>query len=734
MNSFRRKPIMIALAAVMATGPQIQPVMALQQSAGAAEAELLIYGDIGDSWWGESVTALSVVQQLGQLDPSVTQINVRINSLGGSVADGLAIYNALKRASARKVVTVDGVAMSSASLIAMAGDEVNMPSTSILMIHAPWGYASGNSQDMREMAAVLDTFADAMASAYVAKSGQPREDMLALLQDGADHYFTGDQAVAQGFADAVVAAEADADDANARLTTQAMAAGVERLLANAPDDIRRLAVAASARHPARLPKPRAASARSNAHGADEILRVITQQAAAVRAALNITGESTMPNANTAGPANTAANEAEIQAQALARVAQRNADIKAMVSPYLARDGVQAIYMAALEDPNATVDNVRAKVLDHIGAQTAPIASTRVELMADEDDKFRDAGQNAILARAGLVKADGQNPLRGMALREIARASLSRKGQRADGMDIREVVAAAFTTTSDFPALLVSTARMALLKGYDEAPETFPLFTRPGTLTDFKPAQRAGLGSFSSLDKVGEHGEYKHGTFGSAGQSIVLATYGKLFAITRQAIINDDLGAFTAVPQKMGRAAKRTIGDLVFAILTGNPALSDNVALFHATHKNLLTGASITSDSVDAMRVAMKTQKVDGKSVNVPLQYLLVPVALEGLANTVRTSQYKVDGQNNNATIPNSVANTFQVISDARLDDASPKVWYGSADPTLYDTIEVAYLDGVQEPFLEQKDGWNVDGTEFKVRIDAGVAPLDFRGLAKNPGT
>src|SRR5690606_16334276 len=122
---------------------------------------------------------------------------------GGSVADGLAIYNALRRHPARKVVTVDGVAMSIASLIAMAGDTVEMPATSIMMVHAPWGVMAGNARDARQYADTLDTYAEAMADAYVRKTGKSRADVLALLQDGDDHYYTAAEAVAEGFADEV---------------------------------------------------------------------------------------------------------------------------------------------------------------------------------------------------------------------------------------------------------------------------------------------------------------------------------------------------------------------------------------------------------------------------------------------------------------------------------------------------------------------------------------------------
>lgn len=755
-----RKRLFVALAMADGVAPAptpIRPVMVLRPVAAAAnEYELLIYGDIGESWWGESVTALSIVQQLQALDAGVTQLNVRINSYGGSVSDGLAIYNALRRHSARKVGTVDGVAMSSASLIAMACDELQMPSESVLMIHAPWGLAQGNAQDMREMADVLDIYADAMSSAYARKSGKPKDEMMALLSDGKDHFYTGDQALAAGFIDAVVADPLEDDEGDAAQAQGEMRAqGVSRFTAGASAQIQRQAMAAARRQPKAMPaaaKPRVRAAAGadltnfnlalgSAEGQQALVGALTTALtadtgdtdmnrrrllfAALRAPLGADGSeggggTTPPAAAPADPTNAV----------MAALRQRNDGVRAAFEPHLARPGVQAMLTDVLADPSLTIDQARAKLLDHIGASAAPV---RVELVADESDKFRAAGENAILARAGMAKADGQNPMRGMNLREMARASLQRAGRNSDGMDVREVVGAAFTSTSDFPALLTSTARTALLRGYDESPEVFEQFTRTGTLTDFKPAERTGLGFFSSLEKVPEGGEYKQGTFGSAGNSIVLATYGKMFSITRQAIINDELGAFTEVPKKMGRAARRTIGDLVFAVLTKNPRMADNKQLFSADHRNLVTpGAPITTDAVAALRVAMGTQTVDDKPVALPLKYLIVPLALEGLANLVRSAQYRIGGSDNSTT-PNVEQNRFEVIADARLDAFSPKAWFGAADPNLYDTIEVAYLDGVQQPFLDQKDGWNVDGTQFKVRIDAGVAPLDFRGLAKNAG-
>ncbi len=127
-----------------------------------AAAEIYIYGDIGESWWNETISAGQFVKDLNALDAD--EITVRINSMGGSVPDGLAIHNAIKRHKATITVEVDGVALSIASLIAMAGDKVHMAANSMLMIHAPWTYADGNSAELRAMADQLDAWASAMST------------------------------------------------------------------------------------------------------------------------------------------------------------------------------------------------------------------------------------------------------------------------------------------------------------------------------------------------------------------------------------------------------------------------------------------------------------------------------------------------------------------------------------------------------------------------------------------
>ena len=180
----------------------IRPEMTLRPSAQANEYTLMIHGDIGESYWSESVSARQVVDQLKDLKAS-TALTIRINSFGGSVVDGLAIYNALRDYRGSKTVVVDGIAASAASLIAMAGDSIEMPETSMMMIHGPWTYTAGNSSELRQQADVLDKFAEAMLSAYTRKTGMSDDEARALLTDGEDHWYTGAEAVAAKIADKI---------------------------------------------------------------------------------------------------------------------------------------------------------------------------------------------------------------------------------------------------------------------------------------------------------------------------------------------------------------------------------------------------------------------------------------------------------------------------------------------------------------------------------------------------
>lgn len=689
-----RRPLALAVAAAAVAAGTAAPK--------ATSAEVWIYGDIGESWWGETVTAKEFVQEIAALE--VEQLSVRINSQGGSVPDGLSIYNALKRHPATVAVSIDGVAASIASLIAMAGDTVEIADNARIMVHAPWAVLAGNAVELRNAADLLDGWAHSMAGNYAAKTGQTADAVLAWLTDGKDHWFSAEEAVAQGLADTMV-------------TGLAVAASASKWpWASAPDAPARTATAAA---------PQASAA--------------PVSTAAAQAAT--TTEPFMPQPNAAANTQQAANNIDeaTRLQVQREENQRQADIRAAFRPHIEAKlpGAQKLLEDCLADVKVTKAEAGLKLLDVVAKTMEPAAGGYIVKVEDERDKMRTGMRSAIEIRAGLAKNEGANPWRAATLMEMAKECLVRAGVRPGDFptDKRELTALAFTHgTSDFPNILANVANKAMLKGYDEVPETFPQWTNKGSLPDFKQGRSVDLGSMASLRTVTPGAEYKFVTFGERAEVYALLTYGEMFGIDRQTIINDDVGAFTRIPQKMGRAAKRTVGDLAYAQLTGNPTMGDGIALFHASHNNLQGAAAITTTSVDAMRTAMGTQKDIGQTsgaLNLDLAILLVPKALDGAANTVRKSQYEITSGARNNTTANSQQDRFIVISDARLDAASTSQWYGLVDPMLNDTVTLFYLDGNEAPFMDQQQGWNRDGVQMKVRIDVAAKALDWRGMQRN---
>lgn len=162
-------------------------------------AEILIYQEIGESFWGDTVDAKSFVSDLQELD--VSQITVRINSPGGSVFDGVAIYNALKQHRAKVTTRIDGLAASIASIVALAGDEVVIAKNAMMMIHNPWSWAMGDSAEMRKTADLLDKLRDMLVGTYAQKTGQTPDVISAEMSREA--WYEADEAVEFGLADSI---------------------------------------------------------------------------------------------------------------------------------------------------------------------------------------------------------------------------------------------------------------------------------------------------------------------------------------------------------------------------------------------------------------------------------------------------------------------------------------------------------------------------------------------------
>ncbi|WP_099865931.1 prohead protease/major capsid protein fusion protein [Pararhizobium haloflavum] len=387
-----------------------------------------------------------------------------------------------------------------------------------------------------------------------------------------------------------------------------------------------------------------------------------------------------------------------------------------------------------------VDETRRLILDQVAAksdETRTFPHVSVPLGGrDERVTRRDAVANALLHRYSptlFQLEDAARQYRGMTLLELARESLGNAGVNTRGLSRDEVATRALHSSSDFPEILSAVTNRTLRQAYEAYPRTFMLFCRQVLATDFKAMHRVQLGEAPQLLEVGESGEFKRGTLGESKESYKVKTYGRVVAITRQTLINDDLDAFTRIPAMYGNSIAQLESDVVWGIITANPAMADGNALFHTTHKNLAgTGAALAVDAVGAARAAMAKQTgLDKKSVlNVRPAFLIVPASLELKAEQL-VAQNLVPAATA-SVVPQSIR-TLAPISEPRLDAASETAWYLVASPNQIDTIEYAYLEGQQGAYIETRNGFDVDGVEIKCRLDFGAKAIDWRGLYKNPG-
>lgn len=328
--------------------------------------------------------------------------------------------------------------------------------------------------------------------------------------------------------------------------------------------------------------------------------------------------------------------------------------------------------------------------------------------------------------------------RSYSLLDIARECMEQAGEKTRDMDKMQLVARAFTqSTSDFPVILEGLLRQTLLAEYMALPDSWSRWCKRGTLSDFRPTKRKRQGGLGNLQEVPEGAEFRNQAIPDAeSNSISLGTFGEMINLTRQMIINDDLDAFSNLPRSLARAAARTVEAKAYATLAANPVMNDGYALFSAEHGNLVgsgSGGAITVARIEALALLMANQKDPNNVDFLDLRpdVLLCGIGQRGQARLVNESKYDPD-VTSKFQMTNIVAGLFNdVIDTPRI---SGNTHYIFANPMIEPVMEVAFLDGVSEPYLEMQEGWRVDGVEYKVRLDFGVAAIGWRGAAKNFGS
>jgi len=338
--------------------------------------------------------------------------------------------------------------------------------------------------------------------------------------------------------------------------------------------------------------------------------------------------------------------------------------------------------------------------------------------------------------------EAAHKLRGIGIQEFCELACGQQLPRFR-RDASAWLQAAFSTAS-LPGILSTIANKMLLEGYNYVEDSWRSVCKIASVNDFKEHSRYRMTGRFTFERVGPDGELKHGQLDEQKYGQKADTHGIMFALTRQMIINDDMGAFTDIPRQIGMGAAESIADAVWGLLLSNPVQADGQAFFSAAHKNYAEGAD-TALSVDALTAAEvlfgEQTKPNGRPLGVPASILLVPTALKVPAQLLMTSMQLNETTTANKGKPsaNPHIGKFSVVSSVYLANTSftgysSKAWYLLADPNRLPALEVAFLNGVDRPTVEKTDAdFNTLGIQFRGYIDFGVREQDWRGALKAKG-
>lgn len=308
---------------------------------------------------------------------------------------------------------------------------------------------------------------------------------------------------------------------------------------------------------------------------------------------------------------------------------------------------------------------------------------------------------------------------------------------AFGMTGRNIAASGMSTIS-IPTVLSNVANKFLMVGWMAIDMTPLRIAKIRSVSDFKQITTVSLTGDLTFEKVGASGEIKHGTIGDKAYNNQADTYAKMLAITRKDIINDDLGALTSVPQRLGRGAALKLNDIFWTAFLDNASTS----WFHADNNNVNTGvADMTIGGLTATETIFMNQvDDDNKPLGSQPKILVVPTALKTPANTLMKSERVIDGTSTGLQGDvNPHAGRFRVESSPYMANSvytgySASAWYMLADPEDLPFIEIAALYGRVEPVVETADAaFNVLGVEMRGYSDVGVAKQEKKAGVRADG-
>jgi len=448
--------------------------------------------------------------------------------------------------------------------------------------------------------------------------------------------------------------------------------------------------------------------------------------------------------------NTPVDEAKVRSEAAAAERNRVKEIRSAAKI----GGLDDAAIDAMIDNGTTVEDARKVIIDEMAKrQAAPQnpANAGSHVGADrEREGFRAAAIAGVAMRGAGIVADQvrkeidpalrqrAKKYQSFSLSDLARECLEAIGVRTVGMGREEIARRALQATGEFPIIMENVMNKTLLANYAVIPDTWSFVCKTGSVTDFRANHRYRTSSIGNLDIVNENGEYKTIELKDGEKfSANAQTRGGIIGITRQMIINDDMGAFLDLAAGLGRSAQRTLESLFYTALTANSGLGPTVngtALFDASRNNInATGSGITVEGIDKDRQVMGAQKEPGGNDYIGLtpKVLLVPQSLGMQAKVLNASAFDYTDSTAKFQKPNGVQNTFENIIDTPRLSGTRR--YLFADPNIEPVFEMSFLNGQTTPFMEMQEQFDMDGVKWKVRLDAGINVVGFRGAVTNAG-
>ena len=405
-------------------------------------------------------------------------------------------------------------------------------------------------------------------------------------------------------------------------------------------------------------------------------------------------------------------------------------------------GLEPTFGEGLITRGADADGARRAILDELTRRAGPEIQTQAVPSVVMGEDWSDISTRA--AHIGEALYSRVNPTHepsaparqyiGLSMPEIGREILRAHGMSVTALSPATMVTRALHTTSDFSLILADTVGRTLRMAYQAAPAGVRSLAKQTTARDFRTKHRLMLGEAPTFEKVREHGEFKSGTMAEAEETYKAETFGRIIGISRQAIVNDDVGAFSDLSARLGVAAAEFEAQTLVNKLAENsgdgPTMSDGQPLFDASHGNqAASGGALAEATLSAGRLAMRGQTgLSGKPINVTPRFLLVPAALETDAEKIVATI-----QPNSSADVNVFAGRLNVVIDSRLDAVSATRWYLVADPNQIDGLEYCYLEGAQGPQIESQNGFRIDGVEVRVRLDYGCGFVEHRSWYENAG-